>query len=342
MSAPVRGRSRRATAILVIAVAGVVAGCVLSLVVGARPTSPGAAFSALFAGPDGGGGGDLAQVVWQLRVPRTLLALAAGAALAVSGAFAQAWTRNPLADPGIIGITAGAAFAVAVGTTLGVVALGSQALLALAGAGAVALVVLAVSRRTSDPLTLLLVGFGMAAALRAATTLLALQDSSVLDGMRQWIVGSTVGRSGGDLAIAAVGLAVGLVFAAVAARPMDLLAMGESTAVGLGGSPRTTRTLTALAVVILAGSATAAVGPIAFVGFAAPHLVRRFTGPSLSRMLIPTALVGAAITLLADVLGRVVARPGEVEVSVVLAVIGAPLLIASVVRMRRSRPAVFA
>ncbi len=342
MSPQARGSRRRAGLILALAVAGMAAGCVLSVVVGARPTSPGDAFAALFAGPGGQGEGDLVQVVWHLRVPRTLLALAAGGALAVSGALAQVWTRNPLADPGIIGITAGAGCAVAVGTTLGVAALGGQAALALAGAGAVALVVLAVSRRTADPLTLLLVGFGMAAALQAATTLMALHDTAVLDGMRQWIVGSTVGRDGGDVALAVAGLAAGLLLAAIAARPMDLLAMGESTAVALGGSPVATRMTTALAVVVLAGTATAAVGPIAFVGFAAPHIVRPFTGPSLTRMLVPVLCTGAAVTLLADVLGRVVARPGEVEVSVVLAVLGAPLLIASVARTRRRGSAAFA
>src|SRR5699024_6138852 len=145
---------------------------------------------------------DLDRVVWHLRIPRTLLALAAGGALAVSGALAQAWTRNPLADPGIIGITSGAGFAVAAGTTAGFFAPGQQALLALAGSAAVAVVVLAVSRRSADPLTLLLVGFGMAAALRAGTTLMALNDRSVLDGMRQWVVGSTAGRDADDLVVA--------------------------------------------------------------------------------------------------------------------------------------------
>src|SRR5699024_4917933 len=154
-------------------------------------------------------------------------------------------------------------------------------------------------------------------------------------GMRQWTVGSTVGRDADDLVIAACGLVLGLVPAVAAARPMDLLSMGEGAAVGLGGSPATTRTLTALAVVMLAGGATAAVGPIAFVGFAAPHIVRRFTGPSLTRMLLPVLVTGGAINLAAEELWRDVARPGEVEVSVVLAVIGAPLLIFTVARPRQ-------
>lgn len=319
---------------LVLACAGLILACVLSVIVGARPTAPDAAFTAFFAGPEGANGTGLSQVVWQLRVPRTILAVVTGGALAVSGALAQAWTRNPLADPGIIGITAGSGFAVAIGATLGIVGMTQQAGLALAGAGVVAVAILVVARTSEDPLTLLLVGFGLAAALSAGTTLLALHDTSVLDGMRQWTVGSTVGRDADDLAIAGIGLALGLVAGIAAARPMDLLSMGEGAAVGLGGSPAATRTVTALAIVILAGSATAAVGPIAFVGFAAPHIVRRFTGPTLTRMLAPVLLAGATITLVADVLGRVLARPGEVEVSVVLAIIGAPLLIASVARGR--------
>ena len=329
-----RHAPRRHGTVTVVAVAGLLLGCVLSVILGARPTSPNAAFSALFAGPTGHDPTGLSQVVWQLRLPRTALAMLTGAALAVSGALAQAWTRNPLADPGIIGITAGSGFAIAVGVTVGVVGTGPQAMLALLGAGLVAVAILLVARLSEDPLTLLLVGFGIAASLTAGTTLLALYDTSVLDGMRQWTVGSTVGRDADDLVIAACGLVLGLVPAVAAARPMDLLSMGEGAAVGLGGSPATTRTLTALAVVILAGGATAAVGPIAFVGFAAPHIIRRFTGPTLTRMLVPVLLTGAAITLVADVVGRVIARPGEVEVSVVLAVIGAPLLIASVARPR--------
>lgn len=327
-----RRANRHDALVVILAIAGLIVGCVLSIVLGARPTPPGAAVAAFLAGPAGDGDPELIRVIWGLRIPRTVLAIVTGGALAVAGALAQAWTRNPLADPGIIGITAGSGFAVAVGATLGIVGTGQKAGLALVGAGVVAVVVLVVSRISDDPLTLLLVGVGMAATLTAGTTLMALHDSSVLDGMRQWTVGSTVGRDVDDLAIAVSGLVLGLVPAVAVARPMDLWVMGEETAVGLGGSPIATRTLTALAVVILAGSATAAVGPIAFVGFAAPHIVRRFTGPTLTRMLTPVLLTGAVVTLVADVLGRVIARPGEVEVSVVLSVIGAPLLIAAVAR----------
>lgn len=329
-----RARGRRTSPIILVTGAVLVAAMAASVLIGARSTPPAETIAALVAGPGGEVGEDLSNLVWRLRVPRTVLAVLAGASLAVAGALAQVWTRNPMADPGIIGITSGAGLAVAVAAAAGLTAPAHAALLSLAGAALVATLVLAVARRAEDPLTVLLVGVATAFALTAVTTVLALHQRSVLDGIRQWTVGSTVGRGGTDLVIAAAGLSVGLVLAAVAARPMDLLSMGADTATGLGGDPAAARTMTAAAVVVLAGCATAATGPIAFVGFAAPHLVRRFTGPALTRMLVPVALTGAAMTVLADVLGRMIARPGEVEVSVVLAVLGAPLLVAAVARPR--------
>lgn len=275
---------------------------------------------------------DDGTVVWGLRFPRTILAAAAGASLAVAGAFAQSWTRNPLADPGIIGLTAGASFFVAIFFTFGLTSSAWTALAAIIGAALTAAVVVAATRKAQDSLTLILVGVGMTWALTSASTLLALQSDRIFDGMRQWTVGSTVGKDGGDIAIALAGLILGLVLASLTCRPMDILALGDDTASGLGSSPNITRALAGLVVVTFAGMATAAVGPIVFVGFAAPHLVRPFTGPTLSRMYIPVALAGATLTVVADIIGRLVMRPGELEVSIVLAIIGAPFLIAAVVK----------
>ncbi|WP_295624553.1 iron ABC transporter permease [uncultured Corynebacterium sp.] len=324
----VRRRSAPAT---LIAVGALLAALAASLLIGARPTAPAEVVAVLFAGPDAvGHGGDLGHVVWDLRVPRTLLALAVGASMAMAGAIAQSWTRNPLADPGIIGITAGAGLAVAVGLTLGVTGAVARAPLAVLGAAVAALIVFGATRASADPLTLILVGVGASAAFTAATTLLALQSNAVLDGMRQWTVGTLAGKGTGDVVLAAVGFAAGGAVAAVAARSMDLLAMGDDAAAGLGASPGVTRAAMLAAIVVLAGAATGAVGPIAFVGFAAPHLARTWSGPSLVRLLPAAAVAGAALTLFADVVGRVIARPGEVEVSVVLALVGAPLFILAV------------
>ncbi|WP_333617644.1 FecCD family ABC transporter permease [Dietzia sp.] len=312
-----------------IAAAAFVVAAVASLFLGARWTSVGDVIGALLAGPHAETS-DIHILVWDLRFPRTVLAAAAGASLAVAGAFSQSWTRNPLADPGIIGITSGASFVVALFYGFGLAGGAWGAFGAIIGAAAVAAVVVLTTRRTQDPISLILVGFGLTTALGAGSTLVALQSSSVLDAMRQWVVGSTVGRGGTDIAIALTGLLIGLALAACIARPMDVLALGDDAAAGLGSSPTTTRTLAGVVVVVLAGLTTAAVGPIVFVGFAAPHLVRRFTGPSLTRMLVPVALTGAAVTVLGDIVGRLVFQPGELEVSVVLAFFGAPLLILAV------------
>lgn len=307
---------------------------VASLLIGARPTDPGDVLAALAAGPSGASGAagaagpsDMGHIVWGLRVPRMILAAAVGGALALAGAVAQAWTRNPLADPGIIGVTSGAGFAVAVGMTAGFGHAAAKAPLALAGAAVAALIVVGASKASADPLMLILVGVGVSAAATAATTLMALQSEDVLDGMRQWTVGSVSGRTGGDIALALGGLAVGGAVAAFAARSMDLLAMGDDAAAGLGASPALIRAAMLAAVIVPAAAATAAVGPVAFVGFAAPHLLRPLTGPALTRLLPAAAIAGAALSLAADVVGRMVMRPGEVEVSIILALIGAPLFI---------------
>lgn len=273
------------------------------------------------------------STIWELRIPRTFLAYCAGAALAIAGVLAQSWTRNPLADPGFIGITAGASFMVAIGSVTGIVATTShRAAFAVVGAALAAILVLIISHRSSDPITLVLVGVGISAAFQSSTTLIALFSTKVLDGMRAWNVGSTFGRGYEDVSLAVVGLFTGSVLAYLAARPLDLLAMGEETSTALGGSPNVARSLAAIAVIVLAGFSTAAAGPIAFVGFAAPHLTRRYVGQEITKQLLPSALLGGILALAADIIGRLVLHPGELEMSIVLAIIGAPALIIAVHR----------
>ena len=297
---------------------------VASLTLGSRSIPPGEVIAALH----GAGEQDIHDIVWNLRMPRTFLAYFAGAALAVAGVLAQSWTRNPLADPGFIGVTAGASFFVALGTAIGIAtSTGMRTTLALAGAGITTLLVLAVSRRFQDPLTLILVGAGVSAALGSGAMIIGLYSTDVLDSMRRWTIGSTFGRGPEDVAIAGIGLVLGLACAAMAARPLDLLAMGEESSLALGGSPTTARVGAALSVVVLAGSATAATGPIAFVGFAIPHIVRRVVGPSVATMLLPSALLGGCAVLAADIIGRLIVGSSELEMSIVLAIVGAPFLI---------------
>lgn len=300
-----------------------------SLVVGSRAIPLSDMFVALLHR----GEADIESIVWDLRIPRTFLAYFAGAAIAVSGVIAQSWTRNPLADPGFIGITAGASFLVALGTAAGIAtSTGMRTALALLGAGVATTLVLGVSRRFQDPLTLVLVGAGVAAALSSGAMLIGLYSTDVLDSMRRWTIGSTFGRGPEDVAIAGIGLLVGLIVAARVARPLDLLAMGEESSVALGGSPSLTRRGAALSIVILAGCATAATGPVAFVGFAIPHLLRRLTGPEVAAMIAPAALLGGCSVLAADILGRLIAGPSELEMSIVVAFVGAPFLIWAVHR----------
>ena len=321
---PVMARGKGRKTFLVALILASLALAVASLALGSRSIPPDEVIAAL----RGAGEQDIRDIVWNLRMPRTFLAYFAGAALAVAGVLAQSWTRNPLADPGFIGITAGASFFVALGTAIGIAtSTGMRTTLALAGAGITTLLVLAVSRRFQDPLTLILVGAGVSAALGSGAVIIGLYSTDVLDSMRRWTIGSTFGRGPEDVAIAGIGLLIGLACAAMAARPLDLLAMGEESSLALGGSPTTARVGAALSVVVLAGSATAATGPIAFVGFAIPHIVRRAVGPSVATMILPSALLGGCAVLAADIIGRLIVGNSELEMSIVLAIVGAPFLI---------------
>ena len=323
-AAPVMTRAPRHKLLLVALILASLVLAVASLTLGSRSIPPGEVIAALH----GAGEQDIHDIVWNLRMPRTFLAYFAGAALAVAGVLAQSWTRNPLADPGFIGVTAGASFFVAIGTAIGIAtSTGMRTTLALAGAGITTLLVLAVSRRFQDPLTLILVGAGVSASLGSGAMIIGLYSTDVLDSMRRWTIGSTFGRGPEDVAIAGIGLVLGLACAAMAARPLDLLAMGEESSLALGGSPTTARVGAALSVVVLAGSATAATGPIAFVGFAIPHIVRRVVGPSVATMLLPSALLGGCAVLAADIIGRLIVGSSELEMSIVLAIVGAPFLI---------------
>ena len=323
-AAPVMTRAPRHKLLLVALILASLVLAVASLTLGSRSIPPGEVIAALH----GAGEQDIHDIVWNLRMPRTFLAYFAGAALAVAGVLAQSWTRNPLADPGFIGVTAGASFFVALGTAIGIAtSTGMRTTLALAGAGITTLLVLAVSRRFQDPLTLILVGAGVSASLGSGAMIIGLYSTDVLDSMRRWTIGSTFGRGPEDVAIAGIGLVLGLACAAMAARPLDLLAMGEESSLALGGSPTTARVGSALSVVVLAGSATAATGPIAFVGFAIPHIVRRVVGPSVATMLLPSALLGGCAVLAADIIGRLIVGSSELEMSIVLAIVGAPFLI---------------
>lgn len=300
---------------------------VASLTVGSRPVPPDAALRALW---DPGSSPD-ALVVNQLRVPRTVLAVLVGAALGCAGAVVQALTRNPLAEPGLLGVNAGAAAAVVVViSVLGVGAPLGLAAAALVGAGLATAAVLAIgaSRGVSgDPVRLVLAGVALAACLHSVTGAVTLLDSRTFDSYRFWVVGSLEGRQLGTALVVAPVVVAGGVLAWALGRGLDALALGQDVGRSLGLRTSRVRLLALLAVTLLCGGATAAAGPVSFVGLVVPHAVRLLVGPGLRRTLPLCALGGAALVLASDVVGRVVARPAELEVGIVTAFVGAPLLL---------------
>lgn len=277
-------------------------------------------------------------IVRDQRAPRTLVGAVAGLALGVAGTVAQAHTRNPLADPGLLGVTAGAAFAVCLGiATFGVTTLDGQVWLALLGAlvTSAAVFVLGGTRSGSTtPVTLALTGAAVTAFLTALTSALVLLESSTLDNFRFWTVGSLAGRDLAVLQDVSPFLVLGLLCAIIGIPGMNALALGEDVARSLGQRIGLVRVLGISTVALLTGGAVAAVGPLVFVGLLAPHVARAVTGPD-HRWLVPySGLVGAVLVLLADTAGRRVLQPEEVQVGIMVALVGAPLFVVLVRRRR--------
>jgi iron complex transport system permease protein len=270
-------------------------------------------------------------IVRSLRVPRTLVGLMVGLCLGLSGAVMQGLTRNPLADPGLLGVDAGAALFVVIGIHLfGIATLNGYVWFSFAGAAAASVLVYALGsagRTGATPVKIALAGAALSALLQSFTSAILLTDTQTLDQYRFWAVGSISGRDGDIARQVAPFVIVAVVVSLVSWRALDTLALGDDVARSLGASLVRNRGLCALAVVLTAGTATAACGPIAFVGLVVPHMARRFTGPE-HRWLLPYSAVMAAILLLgSDVIGRVIDRPAEVQVGIVTALVGAPFFV---------------
>jgi iron complex transport system permease protein len=305
------------------------AAVVLSLCVGNQWIGPGEVYHALA----NFGGSDTERVVRYLRVPRTGAGLLVGVALGLSGGLMQGVSRNPLADPGILGVNAGAAVAV-VGATglLGVHNLTEYVWFAMAGAAVATVVVYLIGG--VGPVKLALAGAAISALLGSITSAATLLDLSTLNEYRFWVVGSLSLATGSIVTQAVPFIAAGIVLALALGRALNQLALGDDLAQSLGTRMVMVRVLAGVAVVVLAGTATAIAGPIGFVGLAVPHVARRFVGPDYRRLLPWSMVLAPTVLLLADVLGRIVVRPAELQVGIVTAVIGAPLFIA-LVRGRR-------
>ena len=331
---PLRAR-RLGTLVLLLAL--LVAASLASIAVGTRSIGLGDVWRSLF---DSALLTDDAVVVRQLRVPRTALGLMVGLALGLAGALMQGHTRNPLGDPGLLGVTAGASLAVVLAISLlGLTTPSGYVWFAFAGALTGTVLVYAIGsagRGGATPLTLALAGAALSALMFALVRAILVSDQQTLDSFRFWVVGSLAGR-GADVAWqVAPFIAVGVVLALANAPALNLLGLGEDVARGLGQRIWLARVVGLSAITLLCGAATAACGPIAFVGLVVPHIVRALTGPDHRWLLPCSALLGGALLLAADVVGRVVARPAELQVGIVLALIGAPFFIALV---RRSRAA---
>ncbi|GAA3688768.1 iron chelate uptake ABC transporter family permease subunit [Arthrobacter ginkgonis] len=269
--------------------------------------------------------------VLDLRLPRTLLGLVCGLALGLAGALCQAHTRNPLADPGLLGVTAGAACGVVV--SLSVLRWSSPSeyvWLALAGAVLAGGIVLGLASRlrTLAPATgLVLAGAIVTGVLNSVTSAVVLLDKATMDGFRYWTVGSLSGRDTSVLADIAPWLLLGLGLAALNTPALDALALGDDVATALGRNVALDRATGLAAVVLVAGAATAAVGSIAFLGLAAPHLALRLARGKMVPAVVLSGLLGAALMLLADTAGRLVLPSSELSVGIVLSIVGAPLFI---------------
>ncbi|RVW04234.1 iron ABC transporter permease [Rhodococcus xishaensis] len=305
-----------------------------SVSVGARPLSFDEIFHALFYST----GDETDIIVRTLRIPRTLLGLVVGIALGVAGALIQGHTRNPLADAGLLGLNAGAAFLVVIAIyVFGLATPGQYLWFAFVGSALASITVFGLSsigNGSASPLSLALAGAAVAFFLQAMTSAVVILDQTSLDGYRFWVVGSVAGRGYDILWQVLPFLILGLLIAIASTPSLNVISLGEDVARSLGTNVTSSRIVGIAAITLLTGAATAACGPIAFIGLVVPHVARAITGPDY-RWLVPYAgVLGGLMLVMADVIGRVVVRPGELQVGIVLAVFGAPFFIALVRRRK--------
>lgn len=322
-NAPARGRL---TLVFGGAVLLLLAAVIASVVVGARGVG-----IADLAGALTGHAETIGEAAITQRFPRTALAILVGAALAVAGLGLQAVTRNPLADPGILGITSGAALAVVVTITLmglrSPAAVTAAAIVGAASAAGLLFVLSSVGLGGASPLKIVLSGAAISAMSISVTSALILPRPDAMEAFRFWQIGGVGGADWERLGWSAPLFGVGLLAAFAMTRSMNALALGDDLAAGLGERLGPTRFGITATAIFLAGLATALAGPIAFVGLMVPHACRLIAGPDHRTLLPLSALAGAALLVSADVFGRVILPPAEVEAGIITAIMGAPVLI---------------
>lgn len=309
--------------------------CLLSVAVGTRGVVWTDVVAAL-----GGQADSVGQAAVYVRIPRTLLALVAGAALGLAGAIMQGVTRNPLADPGILGVNQGAWLAVVIGVVwFDIASAYAYIWTAILGAGCSAVFVYVVGslgRGGATPLKLALAGTATSIAFYSMVVAVVLQRTDLAGGIHSWQIGGVGGATFDGISRVLPFLAAGSIVGLLSARKLNSLAMGDELASGLGENAAMARGVAALGAILLCGATTAVCGPIGFVGLVVPHLCRLLIGVD-HRWLLPfSALAGACLLIAADIIGRIVARPAELEVGIVTALVGAPFFI-WVVRRQRVR-----
>ncbi|OON72351.1 FecCD family ABC transporter permease [Streptomyces tsukubensis] len=322
----------RRTGWTVAAIVALLLAVLLSLAVGARTIAPSAVLDALLHG----GHSDAADVVRSLRLPRTLIGLMVGAALAIAGTALQGITRNPIADPGILGVSQGSSVGVVIAIAfLGVHTLSGYVWFAFPGAAVASVAVYAIAARGrggATPVKLALGGAAINALLVSVTSGVLTTKASAMEEFRFWNVGSLAGRDSHVVAQVWPFLLVGVVLVVSVARGLDALALGEDVAKGLGQRVATVRVVGGLGATVLTGVGVAAAGPIAFIGLAVPHIARAIVGSDHRWVLPMAALVGPVMLLVSDVIGRVIFPPSEVPAGVMTALIGVPFLVTLVRR----------
>ncbi|GAA4587562.1 iron chelate uptake ABC transporter family permease subunit [Planotetraspora phitsanulokensis] len=341
MESPVpRGGGLRPVLLVVVLTALLVLLCLLSIALGALSIPIDEVVRALFGHPEST---RVENVIWSVRIPRTALGLAAGAALGLAGALMQALTRNPLADPGVLGVSAGAAFAIVVSIAfLGVGSLFGYIWFAFAGAlvASVAVYLLGgLGRSGQTPVKLALAGVAVTSLLTSLTGAVALTEPDALNRYRFWNAGSLADRDAGVVLQVLPFLVVGALLALSSAPALNSLAFGDDVAASLGRRLGLVRLRGVAAVTLLTGAAVVAIGPVVFVGLVVPHVARVLAqqagiGPDHRWLLPLSAVLAPCLVLAADIIGRLVVRPSEIQAGILVAFIGAPFFIALVRRRR--------
>lgn len=309
----------------------------LSLMIGAKPLPFQTVWEALFSPTNSYDH----TIILHSRVPRTIIALAVGPAFGLAGALIQAITRNPLADPGILGVNAGAAFAVAVGVGIfSITTISNYIWLALIGAFIATTAVYIISggggKKAPTPIQITLAGVALGAALSGITTTLTLINSRAFSQMLNWSIGTLARRTLDDLLPVVPILFIGILLALIIAPALNTIAFGEERAASLGVNIGLVRAIGLVAITLLAGGATAIAGPIAFIGLMVPHCVRWFVGPDQPWIFLYSLVIAPLLLILSDILGRVIMLPTEIPVGIITGLVGAPILIILVQRRKAS------